>query len=175
MEFDVNTPVLSIREGNVVTNSRDVAAYFEKRHDHVIRDIRHLLNEAPEVVPNFGEFKINDLTGPSTSHFEMTRDGFTLLAMGFTGPKALKFKIAYIAQFNAMEEELRRRPSPSPTVSIPDAREMEFLRLARQIHGERFSVALWGALGIYCPPGFEIPQRHDLFSAAANQNLPKAA
>lgn len=175
MEVDVKTPVLSVREGSVVTNSRDVAVYFEKAHRRVLQDIRELDCSPNFHQHNFVPFKINDLTGESTSHYEMTKDGFTFLCMGFTGSKAARFKEAYINQFNAMEEELRRRPSPAPTVRIPDAREMEFLRLARQIHGERFSVALWAAMGVYCPPGFDIPQRHDLFSAAANQNLAKAA
>ncbi|MBP2150103.1 phage regulator Rha-like protein [Xanthobacter flavus] len=49
--------------------------------------------------------------------FDMTRDGFTLLAMGFTGAKALKFKLAYIAEFNAMEEALKAPPPVSTEIA----------------------------------------------------------
>lgn len=69
---------------------------------------------------NFASFKINDLTGESTSHYEMDRDGFTLLAMGFTGSKALKWKMRYIEAFNAMEAELRRIATSGPMIDLND-------------------------------------------------------
>jgi Rha family phage regulatory protein len=73
-----------------------VAAYFGKRHGHVLRDIRelHCSNEFSQ--PNFREFKIKDLAGESTSHVMITKDGFAFLAMGFTGAKAAAFKEKYI-------------------------------------------------------------------------------
>lgn len=98
-------------EGKVVANSREVAEAFEKRHDHVLRDIDHLMAVAPECAPKFGE--TSDMVampqgGTRTSRsFDMDRDGFALLAMGFTGAKALRFKLAYIEAFNRMEAELR--------------------------------------------------------------------
>jgi Rha family phage regulatory protein len=104
-------PMLFIRDGAVLANSRTVAEAFDKRHSHVLDSIRDLISKAPdEVGPNFRLFKIKDITKPegeSTSHFEMTRDGFTLLAMGFTGEKALRWKLKYIEAFNRMEAELR--------------------------------------------------------------------
>ena len=102
-------PVVFEREGEAFANSRDVAAYFGKEHKVVLRAIRNLLEQAPDLERcNFAPFKINDLTGESTSHYEMNRDGFVLLAMGFTGAKSLQFKLKYINAFNAMEAELRR-------------------------------------------------------------------
>jgi Rha family phage regulatory protein len=89
----------------LTTTSLQVAAVFGKRHDHVLRDVRKLLEELPASHrPNFGEcFKINNLAnGKREPYFRITRDGFTLLAMGFTGKKALAFKLAYIDAFNAM-------------------------------------------------------------------------
>ncbi|WP_394258314.1 Rha family transcriptional regulator [Xanthobacter autotrophicus] len=73
-------------DGRIVTSSRDVAAFFGKRHDHVLRDIDALILQAPACLPNFGE---GSYTLPSTKMqqhrcFDMTRDGFMLLAMGFT-------------------------------------------------------------------------------------------
>jgi Rha family phage regulatory protein len=114
-------PVVTIKDGGVYADSRDVAAFFQKRHDHVIRDIKDLIKKEPELLlAKFGEFKIKDLTGESTSHYEMDRDGFTLLAMGFTGEKALKWKLRYIEAFNTMEAELRARPAIDPMIALND-------------------------------------------------------
>jgi len=75
-------PVVAIKDGGVYADSRDVAAFFAKDHKHVLRDIRDLLKKEPNLrLLKFEEFKIKDLTGESTSHYEMDRDGFTLLAM----------------------------------------------------------------------------------------------
>lgn len=88
-ETNEGFPMLFVRDGAVMADSRTVADAFEKRRDHVIAAIRDLISKAPdEVLPIFRPFKIKDLSGESTSHYEMTRDGFTLLAMGFTGEKA---------------------------------------------------------------------------------------
>jgi len=101
--------VVFAKDGEVFTNSLDVAASFDKRHTEVLRAIHNLIQQEPELGQrNFASFKTNDLTGESTSHYDMDRDGFTLLAMGFTGAKALKWKLRYIEAFNAMEAELRR-------------------------------------------------------------------
>jgi Rha family phage regulatory protein len=99
-------------DGVFRADSRDVAERFGKRHDNVLRAIDELVSglrasgQPVEIIAlNFEAFKINDLTGASTSHYLMDRDGFTLLAMGFTGTSALKWKLAYIQAFNAMEAQ----------------------------------------------------------------------
>lgn len=107
-----NLPVVFAREGAVLANSRDVAAFFEKRHDNVMRDIDSLLNIEPSLRPlsfeeSFREVKTGNNVVRRFRTYDMNRDGFTLLAMGFTGPKALKFKLNYIAAFNAMEARLK--------------------------------------------------------------------
>ena len=92
-----------------VVSSQDVAETFGKRHDHVMRDIEALL----EGIPKNGEayfykdFYTNEQNKQTYPMYFMTRDGFTLLAMGFTGEKAMKFKLAYIKQFNQMENLLK--------------------------------------------------------------------
>ncbi|MBB3997178.1 Rha family phage regulatory protein [Aureimonas pseudogalii] len=104
-------PIVFQRNGEVFANSRDVASFFEKRHDHVIRDIDKLIGEG---LPNFGEgFYTLPATG-SQQHrcFEMDRRGFTILSMGFTGKKALRWKLRYIDAFEAMEAELLQ-PRPA--------------------------------------------------------------
>ena len=90
----------------VVTDSLNVATVFAKQHAHVLRDIRALEGD----ISNFGEmfFKTDkpDSYGRSRDVYEMTRDGFTLLAMGFTGKDALRWKMKYIEAFNLMEQKI---------------------------------------------------------------------
>lgn len=104
--------LVEISNGKPATTSLAIAKKFGKRHDHVVRDIRKLVAQLPDGgIPNFGEtveYRANPSGGapiPSPS-YSVTRDGFTLLAMGFTGKKALQFKLDYIAAFNQMEQAL---------------------------------------------------------------------
>ena len=93
----MSVPIVKLQSGKPVTTSKDVAAYFGKRHDHVIRDIEALISQEPAIAPNFGAIETDVKVGFGTRKspaYQMDRDGFTLLAMGFTGPKALKFKMA---------------------------------------------------------------------------------
>lgn len=129
-------PVVRLTETNeAMADSRDVAAYFGKRHKHVLEAIRDLHCSPEFREPNFRPFKIKDLTGESTSHVTMTKDGFAFLVLGFTGGTAALFKERYIAVFNAMEAELRNRPR-DPVIpaefyipkTLPDA-----LRLAADL------------------------------------------
>jgi Rha family phage regulatory protein len=70
-------------------DSRDVAATFGKRHDHVLEAIRNLNCSDDFHLRNFAEIKYTDDGGRSYPAFEMTRDGFTRLVMSFTGEKKL--------------------------------------------------------------------------------------
>jgi Rha family phage regulatory protein len=77
-----------------------------------MRDIAVLKQQAAEIDPlfsqsNFGLAEYLDAQGKPRPYYMLTKDGFTSLAMGFVGTKVLQFKLAYIAQFNAMEESLR--------------------------------------------------------------------
>lgn len=96
----------------ITTSSRKIAEVFEKRHDHVVRNIDELIS-GMGVPQNWGHLFI----GSTYTHnqnkqvyreYLMMRDGFSLLAMGFTGEKALKWKLEYIKAFNEMEKELKR-------------------------------------------------------------------
>ncbi len=97
------------RDGRIWVSSRDVAAKFEKNHRDVIRSVKNLDCSEEFTERNFALSEYKDPTGRTLPQYLMTRDGFTFLAMGFTGPKAARFKEAYIAEFNRMEEELYRR------------------------------------------------------------------
>lgn len=97
---------LVVREGKVVVSSRDVAEKFGKLHKHILRDIQNLECSTSFTESNFGPSEYTDSTGRKLPEVLMTRDGFTFLAMGFTGAKAAQFKEAYIAEFNRMEAAL---------------------------------------------------------------------
>ena len=90
-----------------VVTSLDVAETFGKRHDNVLRDIRELGCSSAFGLLNFEESAYTNAQGKKQPMVYMTRDGFTLLVMGYTGELAMRFKEAYIKQFNAMEAVLR--------------------------------------------------------------------
>ena len=103
-------PKVFLKDGQVFANSRDVAEYFGKRHANVLRDIRDALRSnlsSVEFNANFALVPYTDSTGRSLTSEDMTKDGFTLLVMGYTGAKAMKFKMAYIKRFNEMEASLK--------------------------------------------------------------------
>ena len=89
-----------------VVTSLDVAETFGKAHDKVMRDIKELGCSPEFNTANFGGIFYTDTMNRRQKACIMTRDGFTLLVMGYTGDLAMKFKEAYIRQFNAMENAL---------------------------------------------------------------------
>ena len=95
------------KEEKVIVTSLDVAETFNKAHDKVMRDIRELGCSEDFNAANFGEITYIDSRNREQKAYAMTRDGFTMLVMGYTGDTAMKFKEAYIQQFNQMERLLR--------------------------------------------------------------------
>lgn len=113
-------PIVFVHEGHVRATSRDVAGYFGKHHGHVMRTIHRLVEDEPALSQStFGLAEYTDDQGKRRPAFNMDRDGFTLVAMGFTGPNALRFKWAYIQAFNRMETELHS----TSALGQPDHRE----------------------------------------------------
>ena len=94
------------KEERAVCTSLDVAETFGKDHKHVMRDIRELGCSEEFNRANFGLISYADSMNRKQNAYVMTRDGFTILVMGYTGDLAMKFKEAYIKQFNAMESAL---------------------------------------------------------------------
>lgn len=89
-------------------DSRFVAKIFGKRHDHVLRDIEKIAAPKSGLSSEFRErnFVLSSYRSEQNKKlpcYEMTRDGFTMLVMGYTGTKAMRFKEAYIRRFNEME------------------------------------------------------------------------
>lgn len=104
--------LITIRKEQATTTSLEVAEVFEKRHDHVLRDIENLKKDVPNFGEMFEETYEPDIYGRSRRVIYMNRDGFTLLAMGFTGNKALQFKLQYIEAFNRMEQLIKEQALP---------------------------------------------------------------
>lgn len=119
--------VLDIHLGDdrVFATSREVARVFGKEVKHVHEAIRTLIKMEPALSLNFRPFEINDLTGTSVHHYDLDRDAVTLLVMGFTGKKAIKFKRRYIEAFNEIDRRLMeaetKRAAPVATQSYSEA------------------------------------------------------
>nr|WP_300850787.1 Rha family transcriptional regulator [uncultured Acetatifactor sp.] len=97
------------KEDVTVVTSLDVAETFEKEHRRVLQDIKEMQCSEEFRLHNFVQSAYANAQNKKQPMYLITRDGFTLLAMGYTGQKAMKFKEAYIKQFNAMEKSLFER------------------------------------------------------------------
>lgn len=89
------------------TTSMNVATVFDRKHKNVLRDIENMDCSEGFTELNFEPSEYTDPTGRKLPMYEMTRDGFVFLVMGFTGSKAAAFKEAYINAFNVMESARR--------------------------------------------------------------------
>lgn len=125
--------ILSTQNGEPVVSSRQIAESFGKEHRNVMRDIENLMSEGAlknEHTPLFYKTEyVHEQNGQTYPMYLMNRDGFTLLAMGFTGKAALEWKIKYIAAFNAMEQQLNQR-QPDLSELSPELRCL--IRLEQQ-------------------------------------------
>ncbi len=95
-------------EEKLITTSLKVAEVFEKEHARVLRDIRELSCSEDFRNGNFAESSYINSQNKKQPMYQITKDGFVLLVMGYTGEKAMKFKEDYIKAFNVMENELKR-------------------------------------------------------------------
>lgn len=96
-----------VNNNQVVVSSLDIAEHFGKDHKNVLRDIRDIL-AAQNRATKFYHETTHQNRGKDYKSYLMNRDGFSLLAMGFTGKKALQWKLKYIEAFNEMEETLKQ-------------------------------------------------------------------
>lgn len=100
--------ILADQRGVAMVDSLFVAESFEKQHKNVLRDIAKITESTSGLSKKFTELNFElsyyrDSTGRKLPRYFMTRDGFTILVMGYTGPKAMRFKELYIQRFNEME------------------------------------------------------------------------
>ena len=118
-------------DGELVVTSRQIAVDFEKEHKNIIRDIEKLIKEDSSILSN-ALFIESDYTNSNNRKFKeylLTRDGFSLLVMGFTGSKALQWKLKYIEAFNKMEQTLRE---PQKQLTPIEMMELQFKILKEQ-------------------------------------------
>lgn len=122
--------VYKTEKGTPVTDSLKVAQVFGKQHKNIMQAVRNILGSAENSAHRhwFYESTYLDAQGKPRPMFIMNRDGFSLLAMGLTGAKAMQFKVGFIEQFNAMEKVVRQ-VQQVPTPAIPQS-FAEALRLA---------------------------------------------
>ena len=111
--------LVKIENNQIVTDSRSVAENFGKEHAKVIRSIESIISETPKMASQkmFYEttYKVEG-NNKSYKMYLMNRDGFSLLVMGFTGKKALEWKLKYIDAFNEMEKQIVNKN----TLALPD-------------------------------------------------------
>ena len=108
----MNEIVITNTNGELTTSSLGVAEKFKKQHKDVLEKISNIMaemNSAEFSAQYFIESVYIDNSGKSNKCYELTRDGFSLLVMGFTGKKALEWKLKYIEAFNLMEQKLRQQ------------------------------------------------------------------
>lgn len=123
--------------GEATTTSRQVAEVFGKEHRVVLKAVDEIMSDAEGVAQNYAdpmfqeETYIHEQNHQEYRQFRMNKDGFTLLVSGFTGKKALKFKMSYIAKFNAMEAALKQQQFFLPETTDQQNRR-EQLAIAKQ-------------------------------------------
>lgn len=106
--------IINNDNGTLTVSSLQVAEDFEKQHKHILNAISKLESEiqpAENSARYFLSSSYVDAKGENRKCYNLTRDGFSLLVMGFTGKKALEWKLKYIEAFNLMEQKIRERYS----------------------------------------------------------------
>ncbi len=125
----INVNAFTVVEGRPVTSSRIIANYFGKRHEDVVRSIRSIIAKKPELQAsrNFAEWSEEVEIGSGAKRtvisFWMDRKGFSILAMGFTGAKALDFKCAFYDEFERMEKKLYQCPALNQLETLTPAQQ----------------------------------------------------
>lgn len=123
---DVSSALVEVQNGQIVVSSKQVAEHFGKEHKHVLESIREILAVEKSATKFFVESTFEN-RGKEYPMLLMNRDGFTLLAMGFTGKKALEWKLKYIQAFNQMEEQIKTLLAPSYQIADPIERAKKWI------------------------------------------------
>lgn len=171
-------PVVFVNAGRVFATSRDIAAFFGKGHKDVLRAIRSVISMRPELNRrNFAPVELIDEKGEFRPAYDIDRDGFALIAMGFTGATALEFKLRYIDAFNKMEAALHaRKPAAlddDAEGAATDGMKLRKVTEARLTWGERSAQQMWIAQGLETVPAmFEPARQPGLFDGARVSDEP---
>ncbi|WP_275074996.1 Rha family transcriptional regulator [Providencia rettgeri] len=108
-EFNFQEMVMA-SDGQVFTTSKKIADYFGKTHKNVLRKIKQTINDCPEEFAelNFEPADYIDKNGDIKPMYKLSKDGYMLLVMSFTGKAAMLIKIKFIQAFNWMAEQINR-------------------------------------------------------------------
>lgn len=133
------------KEGQLLVSSRDIAENFEKEHFNVVRDIERLKGNEPLKSEGLKYFipGIFNHRGNEYREYLLTRDGFTLLAMGFSGKRALEWKLKYIEAFNKMERKLKEQ------IQVPQLDSNFLYKIARKIEEQEKQIAIMKPKAIF--------------------------
>ncbi len=151
----MSSPKLQIIHGQSYATSLEIAKRFSKSHDRVLKDIRNTAQTCSKTfsLVNFDESTYQNSRGKEYPMFNLTRDGFAMVAMSFTGPEAVRWKEAFLLAFNTMEAEIQRR-------NLRDGRFEQmnlFPDLMDTIGDARKTLTVTGALTILGYEGLMIP------------------
>lgn len=119
-----NEIILKEMNGEVLANSREIAERFGKQHKHVLDKISQLeieIQPAENSARYFTPSEYADLKGELRKEYLLTRDGFSLVVMGFTGTKALEWKLKYIEAFNKLEARLKEQNVKALPITYKEA------------------------------------------------------
>ena len=176
---------LTERDGKAVVSSRDIARVFEKEHRRVLQDIRTIAENDPVWgLHNFVQSYYTNEQNKSQPEYLITRDGFILLVMGYTGEKAMRFKKAYIAAFNEMESRFAPRNYKEALLALVAAEEKKealevqnkVLRLtADKYEGQTDTVGLYKAGEIAKELGISAKRLNDFLHNCRVQYRPNGS
>lgn len=129
--------IVQFVDGKMFTTSLIVAQAFGKEHFNVLRDIESLECSSEFRAINFEGAEYLDAQGKPRPAYNLTRDGFAFLAMGFTGKKAAEWKEKFLLAFNLMEEQLAKMYVPFRAIEMPprEADEIRSVRVAKAMRG----------------------------------------
>ncbi|KAF6576536.1 Rha family transcriptional regulator [Paenibacillus polymyxa] len=139
------TQLVFIQNGNTVTDSLTVAEVFGKRHSDVLRSIANLECSEEFNERNFASVDYIDGKGETRPKFIISQDGFSFLAMSYTGKEAARFKEMYITEFNRMKDEISKPPVLTERQAIIQslkltaevAEEVEVVKATTAEHGTK--------------------------------------
>lgn len=100
-----NMNLVKFEDGKKVTDLKLIAEYFNKQKQHLLRDIRNLINTDPTLESEYIPYQYKDGYGRKQNTYLITEEGFSLLCMGFTGSKALKWKREFYKAFKTLRDE----------------------------------------------------------------------
>ncbi len=135
-QLPLDLPELSVVDGHVMTTSLHIAHDFERNHRHVLETIKKLQCSEEFREPNFRLSSYVSEQGKPQPMYNLTRDGFTFLVMGFTGSKAAAWKEKYIRAFNLMEEKLKEQSRSGLALVKADNTALSLFNAIKRQHDE---------------------------------------